>query len=121
MDKPQMSIERSPQKASLSKLKQSNVASATGKGKNKRPFDLSMGDDLDEGDSDALNGASTTNGIIYDDEDAIQPNENDQTIEEPTPEQGIPVEDYSEQQPQDFEPEQSQLAEPEATSVAKDG
>lgn len=120
MDKPRMSIEKSPPKASLSKLKQPKVASATGKGKNKRPFDLSMGDDLDEGDSDALNGASTTNGILYDDEDVILSNENGQTIEEATLEQGMPVEDYSEQHPQGFEPEESQVAEPEATSGAKE-
>lgn len=115
-----MSIERSPVKASLSKLKQPKLVSATRKGKNKRPFDLSMGDDLDEGDSDALNGASTTNGITHDDDDVIPRNENDQMIGESTFEQGILEEDYSEQQPQGFEFEESQIAEPEATSGAKE-
>lgn len=115
-----MSIEKSPAKAFLPKLKQPKLDSATGKGKNKRPFDLSTGDDLDGGDSDTLNGASTTNGIIYDDDDVVLPNENDQTIEEPTLEQGMQEEDYSVQQPQGFEPEESQTAEPEATSGAKE-
>lgn len=114
-----MSIERSPAKASLSKLKQPKSTSAAGKGKNKRPFDRSLGNELDEGDSDAFNGESTTNGIIYDDDDdIILPNENDQPIGESTLGQEIPEEDYSEQQPQDLEPRESQIAEPEATSGA---
>ncbi|CAD6581112.1 MAG: hypothetical protein ASARMPREDX12_000362 [Alectoria sarmentosa] len=118
MDNPRMSIERSPAKASLSKLKQPKLTSAAGKGKNKRPFDLSMGDDLDEGDSDALNGESTTNGIIYDDDDVILPNENDQPVGESALGQETLEEDYSEQQQQDLEPKESQIAEAEATSGA---
>ena len=110
----------SPAKASVPKLKQPNLASATRKGKNKRPFDLSMGDDLEDGDSDALNGASTTNGIIYDEDDAVLPNGDDHPIGESTLEQAIPEEDYTEQQPQGSEPEESQIAEPEATSGAKE-
>ncbi len=120
MDKPRISIERSPAKASMPKLKQPNLASATGKGKNKRPFDLSMGDDLDEGDSDALNGASTTNGIMYDEDDVILPNGGDHPIGESTLEQGIPEDVYDVQQPQSSEPEESQIAEPETTSGAKE-
>ncbi|KAF6237993.1 hypothetical protein HO173_004194 [Letharia columbiana] len=120
MDKPRMSIERSPAKASVPKLKQPNLASATGKSKNKRPFDLSMGDDFDDGDSDALNGESTTNGIIYDEDDAILPNGDDHATGESTLEPGMPREDYTEQQPQGSEPEESQMAEPEATAGAKE-
>ena len=115
-----MSIERSPAKASVTKLKQPNLASATSKGKNKRPFDLSMGDDFDDGDSDALNGASTTNGIMHDEDDTILPNGDDHPIGESTLEKGVPEEDLTEQQPQAFELEESQLAEPEATSGAKE-
>lgn len=115
-----MSIERSPAKASVPKLKQPNLASATGKSKNKRPFDLSMGDDFDDGDSDALNGESTTNGIIYDEDDAILPNGDDHATGESTLEPGMPREDYTEQQPQGSEPEESQMAEPEATAGAKE-
>ena len=115
-----MSIERSPAKASMPKLKQPNLASATGKGKNKRPFDLSMGDDLDEGDSDALNGARTTNGIMYDEDDVILPNGDDHPIGESMLEQGIPEDDYTVQQPHSSELEESQIAEPETTSGAKE-
>lgn len=117
-----MSIERSPAKAPVPKLKQPNLASATGKGKgkNKRPFDLSMGDDLDNGDSDGLNGASTTNGIMYDEDDAILPNQDDHPIGESTLEQGMLEEDLTEQLPQGFEPEENHIAEPEATSGAKE-
>lgn len=116
-----MSIERSPAKALVPRLKQPTLASATGKGKgkNKRPFDLSMGDDLDDGDSDALNGASTANGI-YDEDDAILQNGDDHPVGESTLEQEVPEEDFTEQQPQGFEPEESQMAEPEATSGAKE-
>lgn len=116
MDKPRMSIERSPVKASMPKPKQPNLASATGKGKNKRPFDLSMGDDLDDGDSDAFNGANTTNGILYDENDATLPEGDGNPVEETTLDQGMPEEDYD-QQPQDLEPEESQMAEPEATGA----
>lgn len=119
MDKPRMSIERSPAKASVPKLKRPNFASAT-KGKNKRPFDLSIGDDLDDVDSDALNGASTTKGILYDENDTILPNGDDHAMGESTLEQGILEEDYTEQQPQGFEPEESQIEGPEATSGAKE-
>ena len=120
MDKPRMSIERSPPKASLPNLKQPKLASATGKGKNKRPFDLSMGDDYDEEGSDALNGANTTNGMMYEDDDVVLPDENEQLVGESTSEHGVPEEDYAEQQPQDFEPEESQIVESEATSGAKE-
>ena len=120
MDKPQMSIERSPAKASVPKLKQPNLASATGKSKNKRPFDLSMRDEHDDGDPDTLNGASTTNGIIYDEDDTMMPNGDDHPIGESTLEQGMLEEDYTEQQMQDLEPEESRTAEPEATSGAKE-
>lgn len=114
-----MSIERSPAKASVTKLKQPNLASATSKGKNKRPFDLSMGDDLDEGDLDALNGASTTNGIVHDEDDTMPPNGDDLPVGESTLEQGVP-DDLTEHQPQGFELEDSQITEPEATSGAKE-
>ena len=112
MDKPRMSVERSPAKASVPKLKQPNLASAAGKSNNKRPFDLSMGDDLD----DALYDASTTNGIMYDEDDAILPNGDDHPIAESTLDQGMPEEDYTEQQPQGFELEESRIVEREATS-----
>ena len=104
----------------MPKLKQPNLASATGKGKNKRSFDLSMGDDLDDGDSDAFNGANTTNGIVYDENDGTLPDGDDNPIEEMTPDQGIAGEDHTDQQLQDLEPEESQIAEPEATSGAKE-
>lgn len=115
-----MSIERSPAKASATKMKQPNLTSATSKGKNKRPFDLSIGDDIDEGDSDALNGANTTNGIMYDEDDNMMPNGDDHPIGESTLEHGVPEEDMTEQPPQDFELEESQIAESEATSGAKE-
>ena len=120
MDKPRMSIERSPIKASMPKLKQPNLASATGKGKNKRPFDLSVGDDLDDGDSDALIGANTTNGIVYDENDSVLPNGDDDPIRESTLEQGMLDGDNTQHQPQDSEPDESHVAEPEATSGAKE-
>ena len=120
MDKPRMSIERSPVKASMPKLKQPNLASATGKGKNKRPFDLSMGDDLNDDDSDAFIGASNTNGIIYDENDSVLPNGDDQPIGESTLEQGILEEDSMQPQSQASEPDESHVAEPEATSGAKE-
>ena len=120
MDKPRMSIERSLTKAPAPKLKQPNLASATGKAKNKRPFDLTVGDDLDDGDLDALNGANTTNGIIYDEDSAILPNGADHLVGESILEQGMQAEDYTEQQPQGFDPEESQVVEPEATSGAQE-
>ena len=120
MDKPRMSIERSPVKASMPKLKQPNLASATGKGKNKRPFDLSMGDDLNDETSDALVGASNTNGIVYDENDSVLPNGDDQPIGESTLEQGIVEEDSMQPLPQASEPDESDIAEPEATSGAKE-
>ena len=115
-----MSIERSPIKASLPKPKQPKFVAANGKGKNKRPFDLSMGDDLDDGDLDTSNGAGTTNGIIYDEEDAVLPDGNDQQVGDSQVEQGILGEDDTEQLPQGFEPEESHISEPEATSGAKE-
>ena len=120
MDKPRMSIERSPVKASMPKLKQPNLASATGKGKNKRPFDLSMGDDFDDGDSDGLIGASNTNGIMDDENDTVLPNGDDHPMGESTLEQGMLEEDETQHQPQTSEPDGSQIAEPEATSGAKE-
>lgn len=79
-----------------------------------------MGDDLDDGDSDALNGASTKNGLMYDEDDAATlPNE-DNPIGESTLEQVMLDEDDIEQQPQGLEPEESQIPEPEATSGAKE-
>ena len=115
-----MSIERSPVKASMPTLKQPNLASATGKGKNKRPFDLSMGDDLNDEDSDALIGESNTNGIVYDENDSVLPNGDDPPIGESTLEQGILEEDSIQPQPQASEPDESHVAEPEATSGAKE-
>ena len=120
MDKPRMSIERSPVKASFPKLKQPKLASANGKGKNKRPFDLSLGDDLDNADLDASDVVGPTNGIIYDEEDATLPNGDDQQVGESILEQGIPEEDNTEQIPPGFEPEESHIAEEEATSGAKE-
>ena len=120
MDKPRMSIEKSPVKASAPKLKQPNLASVTGKGKNKRPFDLSMGDDLDDGDSDALIGGSTTNGVLYDENDTVLPNGDDHPMGESTPEQGMLEEENTQHQPQGSEPDESHIAEPEATSGAKE-
>ena len=120
MDKPRMSIERSPVKASMPKLKQPNLASATGKGKNKRPFDLSMGDELDDEDSDALTGANNDNAIVYDENDSVLPNGDDLPIGESTLEQGIPEEDSMQPQPEVSEPDESHIAEPEATSGAKE-
>ena len=114
-----MSIEKSPVKASFPKLRQPSLAS-TGKGKNKRPFDLSMGDDLDDGDLDASNGASTPNGIMHDEDDTILPNGDSNHIEESTLDQGLQEEDYTEQQPQGFEPDESQEVQPEATSGAQE-
>lgn len=114
-----MSKERSPVKALGPKLRQPNLASATGKGKNKRPFDLSMGDDLD-GDSDALMGASTTNGIIYDENDTMLPNGDDIPVGESTLEPRMPEEDDTQHQPQDSELDGSHIVEPEATSGAKE-
>ena len=111
-----MSVERSPVKASVPKLKRPNFTSAT-KGKNKRPFDLSVGHDLDDGDSDALNGAST---IMYEENDAILPNGDDQPIGESTIEQGMLEEDDTVQQQHGFEPEEGQIDEPEAISGAQE-
>ena len=119
MDKPQRSIERSPAKLSGPKLKQPNLAAAAGKGKNKRPFDLSLEDDLDDGESDALNGAITTNGIMYDEDDVTVPN-GDNPVGGSILEPGLLEEDDTEQLPQGFEPEESQMIEPEATSGAKE-
>ena len=79
-----------------------------------------MRDEHDDGDPDALNGASTTNGIIYDEDDTMMPNGDDHPIGESTLEQGMLEEDYTEQQMQDLEPEESRTAEPEATSGAKE-
>ena len=115
-----MSIERSPGKASMPKLKQPNLASATGKGKNKRPFDLSMGDDFNDEDSDGLVGASNTNGIVYDENDSVLQNGDDQAIGESALEQGILEEDDMQAQPPASEPDESHIAEPEATSGAKE-
>ena len=120
MDKPRGSIERSPAKLSVPKLKQPNLAAAAGKGKNKRPFDLSLEDDLDDGESDALNGANTTNGITYDEDDVILPNGDDNPDGGPILEPGLLEADNTEQLPQGFEPEESQVNEPEATSGAKE-
>lgn len=115
-----MSIERSPVKASMPKLKQPNLASTTGKGKNKRPFDLSMGNDLDEGDSNALIGTSTTNGVLHSEDDTILPNGDDNPIGESILEQGMLEEDNTPLQPQDSEPDESHPAESDATSGAKE-
>ena len=115
-----MSIERSPVKTSMPKLKQPNLASATGKGKNKRPFDLSMGDDLDDEDSNALTGASNTNATVYDENDSVLPNGDDQPIGESTLEPGIPEEDSMQPQAQASEPDESHAEEPEATSGANE-
>ncbi len=120
MDKPRMSIEKSPVKTSLPKLKQPKLASATGKGKNKRPFDLSMGDDLDDGDLGTLDGASNNNGIVYDEDSAILPNGVDHNIGESPLEQEIPEEDFTDQPLQHYEPEESQTVEPEASSGAQE-
>ena len=121
MDKPRMSIERSPVKASLPRLKQPKLVPASGKGKNKRPFDLSLGpDDLDDGDLDVSNSAGTTNGIIYDEEDVILPNGDDQQVGESILEQGISEVDDIEQLPQGFELDESPIAEQEATSGANE-
>ena len=120
MDKPRGSIERSPAKPSVSKLKQPNLAAAAGKGKNKRPFDLSLEDDLDDGESDALNGASTTNGITYGEDDVILPNGNDNHVGGSILEPGLLEADDTDQLPQGFEPEDSPIIEPEATSGAKE-
>ncbi len=120
MDKPRMSIEKSPVKTSLPKLKQPKLASATGKGKNKRPFDLSVGDDLDDGDLGTLDVASNNNGIIYDEDSAILPNGVDHNIGESPLEQEIPEEDFTDQPLQHYEPEESQTVEPEASSGAQE-
>ena len=119
MDKPRDSIERSLPKLPVPKLRQPNLAATAGKGKNKRPFDLSLEDDLDDGESDALNGASTTNGITYDEDDAILPNGDDNPVGESILGPGL-LGDDTEQLPQGFEPEESQMIEPEATSGAKE-
>ena len=113
-------MEKSPGRIPLSKLQQPKLASATGKGKNKRPFDLSMGDDIDDGNMDVSNGMMTPNGIIHDEDDTILPNGDDHHMVESTFDQGISVDDDTEHQPQGLEPEESSIEEPEATSGAKE-
>ncbi|KAK4698028.1 centromere protein C, partial [Lecanoromycetidae sp. Uapishka_2] len=80
-------------------MKPPKLASTAGKGKNKRAFDLSIGtDDPEELDSDALNGAATTNGIDYGDDDEMLPNGDDQPIFDQSLDQGVLDEDHTEQQ-----------------------
>ena len=116
LEKPRQSIEFSPKKAPLASLRTSRLTSKTSKEKNKRPFDLSIGaDDYEDENSDALNVASTINGMTYDDDDVI--------IEQPTEDspfdQGIPLEDNGENQLQSYEAEESYIIQPQAAAGAK--
>lgn len=97
------------------------LPAAAGKGKNKRAFDLSVGaDDPEESESDALNGATTTNGIDYDDEELL-PNGDDQIMFDQSLDHGALGEDYNEQQAKGLGDEDSEMVEQGPKLGAKDG
>ncbi|KAL2041617.1 hypothetical protein N7G274_005401 [Stereocaulon virgatum] len=115
LDKPRKSIEFSPQKPRVP-VRPSRLTSFTSKGKNKRPFDLSIGADAYEDENlDALNTASTTNGMIYDDDDIIME----------LPDEGSALElersigNNGEHQLQNYESEESVIIQPQAAAGAK--
>ena len=117
MEKPRQSIEFSPKKAPSSLSRVSRLAPTAGKGKNKRAFDLSIGaDDYGEEDTDAMNGHSTTNGIIYDNDDVTM----HQPMGESAVDLGATGDDNGESQLQSYEAEASGLTEPQASAGAKD-
>lgn len=116
MEKPRQSIEFSPKKGPSS-LRVSRLASAAGKEKNKRAFDLSIGaDDYGEEDVNAMNGGSTTNGIIYDDDDVTM----HQPIEESAVDLGALGDDNGESQLQNYEAEASEMKAPQAIAGTKE-
>ena len=116
MEKPRQSIEFSPKKGPSS-LRVSRLASTAGKGKNKRAFDLSIGaDDYGEEEVNALDGGSTTNGIIYDDDDVTM----HQAMEESAVDLGALGDDNGESQLQNYEAEANEMKEPQAIGGAKD-
>jgi centromere protein C len=115
LDKPRKSIEFSPQKPPVS-VRPSRLTSITSKGKNKRPFDLSIGADAYEDEnSDALNPASATNGMIYDDDDIIM----EQPTEGSAFQQETPVGNNGEDQLQNYEAEENVIIQPQAAAGAK--
>ena len=117
MERPRQSIEFSPKKAPSSLSRVSRLASTTGKGKNKRAFDLSIGaDDYGEEDIDAMNGRSTTNGIIYDDDDVTM----HQPMEESAVDLEAPGDDNGESQLQSYEAEASGMTKPQTSAGAKE-
>ena len=118
-------MEPSAQKVPSSALEASKLSSFTGKGKNKRPFDLSMGEEDngdeydDEEETNAMIGDNTINGVINDDDDVL-PNGDEQLIEDSILEQGGAEEQQGEETPkQDIEDEDSQMREPDATPGGK--
>ena len=116
LEKPRQSIEFSPKKAPSASLRTSRLTSNTSKGKNKRPFNLSIGaDDYEDENSDALNAASTSNGMIYDDDDVVI----EQHTKDSPFDQGIPLEDNGENQLQNYEVEESDTIQPQAAAGAK--
>ena len=116
LEKPRQSIEFSPKKAPSASLRTSRLTSNISKEKNKRPFDLSIGaDDYEDENSDTLNAASTTNGMIYDDDDVII----EQHTEDSPFDQGIPLEGNGETQLQSYEAEGSDTIQPKAAAGAK--
>ena len=115
IEKPRQSIEYSPKRVPSASLRTSKLASTTSKGKNKRPFDLSIGaDDYEDENTDIPTAASTANGMNYDDDIVM-----DQPLEDSAFDQGMPFEDNGENQSQRYEPEVSEMVEPPIAAGAK--
>lgn len=97
------------------------LATTAGKGRNKRAFDLSIGaDDPEESESDALNGESTTNGMVYDDAE-ILPNGDDQLMFDQSLNEGVMENNHTEQQAPLIAEEDTEMGEPVAQVGLKDG
>ena len=115
-DKPQQSVERSPQKGPSSTFQSSKLGS---KGKNKRPFNLNLeSDEDDEEETSAISGNITTNGITMDDDQLL--NGDDEPVGSSMLEQGQPQEEIMNEEPvQGLEADESQIVQPEAQAKTK--
>lgn len=115
------SVEKSPPKAPSSNLKKGKLASAPSKrkGKGKRVFDLTSGDNIDDSENDTLHETSMERGTMPVDQ-SIMLDGDDQTIMDSGLDQGLPEEVLTGDEPQSFPEEDSQLMGPPATAGAKE-
>ena len=117
MEKPRQSIEFSPNRPSSSTSRIARLGAKSNKGKNKRAFDLSIGaDDCGDEDINGMNGANTSNGMIYDNDDMIT----DQLMEDSVLNSGGPDNYNGENQLQNYETEANETVEPQAGTGAKE-